>query len=203
MTHARIACTRAAKFNRILLATGNSDWLLIIAGERGRFCPRRKMALCRVAACRGIGETGSACLGLPATIKVSCRQTGPGDEKRRLMSRYKVCVCLENMNKSGYFTEKFLEAMVAGCIPVYRASADNRDTVLQGAVWFDPGDSRWPAEQAVQAALDEDLVICQSRNLAWLSMSRDLAATHASAVFGRLSAILADEQSSASVGAAQ
>lgn len=106
------------------------------------------------------------------------------------------------MNEPGYFTEKLVEAVVAGCVPVYRASADIRETVLQGAVWFDPGDSRWPAEQAVQAALDADVVSCQSRNLAWLSMSRDLAATHTSGVFGRLSAILADEPSSASGGAA-
>ncbi len=48
----------------------------------------------------------------------------PGAEKRRLMSEYKVCVCLENMNEPGYFTEKFVEAVQAGCIPVYRASTD-------------------------------------------------------------------------------
>lgn len=118
----------------------------------------------------------------------------PGEEKRRLMSRYKVCLCLENMNEPGYFTEKFVEAVVAGCIPVYRASADIRDTVLQGAVWFDPGDSRWPGKQALQAALDADMMTCNSQNLAWLTTSRDLAATHSSSVYRRLSEILALDQ---------
>jgi hypothetical protein len=43
----------------------------------------------------------------------------PGSTKRQLMSSYKVCVCLENMNEPGYFTEKFVEAVRAGCVPVY------------------------------------------------------------------------------------
>jgi hypothetical protein len=127
----------------------------------------------------------------------------PGEEKRRLMSRYKVCVCLENMNEPGYFTEKFLEAVVAGCIPVYRASADIRDTVLQGASWVDPGASGWPDEQALQAAVNADLTACQAQNQAWLATSRHLAATHASAIFDRISTILAGDHRSASGGAGQ
>jgi hypothetical protein len=114
----------------------------------------------------------------------------PGDEKRQLMSRYKVCVCLENMNEPGYFTEKFVEAVLAGCIPVYRASADVRDSVLQGACWFDPGDSRWPDEQAVQAALDADPQQCLRQNQDWLQNSTSLRQTSGTAVFERIAQAL-------------
>ncbi len=78
----------------------------------------------------------------------------PGGTKRQLMSQYKVCVCLENMNEPGYFTEKFVEAVRAGCIPVYKASADVRDTFLKGAVCFDPSDTKCLGRNAIGAALD-------------------------------------------------
>lgn len=119
----------------------------------------------------------------------------PGDwhaaEKRQLMSRYKVCVCLENMNEPGYFTEKFVEAVIAGCIPVYRASADIRDTVLQGALWFDPSDPRWPEEKSIEAALEASLTEIHLRNADWLTSSSALAATHANAIFEKISRSLA------------
>jgi hypothetical protein len=106
------------------------------------------------------------------------------------MSQYKVCVCLENMNEPGYFTEKFVEAVVAGCIPVYRASADVRDTVLQGAVWFDPADSRWPGTQAIEAALQADAAAVVQANTHWLHHNSALQQTHSQAVFERIAAIL-------------
>jgi hypothetical protein len=113
-------------------------------------------------------------------------------QKRQLMSTYKVCVCLENMNEPGYFTEKFVEAVLAGCIPVYRASADIRDSVLQGACWFDPGDARWPDEQAVQAALDADPQQCLRQNHDWLQSSVALRQTNGTAVFERIAQALRD-----------
>jgi hypothetical protein len=114
----------------------------------------------------------------------------PGEQKRQLLSQYRVCVCLENMNEPGYFTEKFVEAVAAGCIPVYRASADVRDTVLQGAVWFDPADSRWPGARAIEAALQADSHAIQETNNRWLCESPQLAATHSAAVFDRIARIL-------------
>ncbi|MFZ9090974.1 MAG: hypothetical protein ACO3FE_12890 [Planctomycetaceae bacterium] len=118
-----------------------------------------------------------------------------GQQKRELLSQYKVCVCLENMNEPGYFTEKFVEAVVAGCIPVYRASAEMRDTVLQGAVWFDPADSRWPGTQAIEAALQADANEIQESNKRWLRESKPLAATHTAAVFERIADILSSGHS--------
>lgn len=113
----------------------------------------------------------------------------PGAEKRSLMSRYKVCICLENMNETGYFTEKFVEAVCAGCIPVYRASADIREGVLQGACWFDPTDSRWPGKLAVEAALEADAESIRRINSQWLQRSRLLQATSAEEVFRRIGQI--------------
>ena len=118
----------------------------------------------------------------------------PGDwsgvEKRRLMAEYKVCVCLENMNEPGYFTEKFVEAVVAGCIPVYRATPELRETVLAGAFWFDPGDKRWPGERAIEAALGADLKAIQAINSAWLMSSESLSATRMESVFQKIAATL-------------
>jgi hypothetical protein len=73
---------------------------------------------------------------------------------------------------------------------VYRASADIRETVLQGAVWFDPGDNRWPAEQAVQAALESDVLQHQARNSDWLKNSAWLQYTHANNVFSRIADVV-------------
>ena len=114
----------------------------------------------------------------------------PGMQKRELMSRYKVCVCLENMNEPGYFSEKFVESVRAGCIPVYRASKDVRDTVLKGACWFDPSDTRWPESEAIKAACLADSRDILLTNRRWITTSPDLSATESSAVFSRIASIL-------------
>lgn len=114
----------------------------------------------------------------------------PGEEKRRLMSTYKVCVCLENMNEPGYFSEKFVEAVVAGCIPVYRASPDIRDTVLQGACWFDPSDHGNVGPGACAVALEANRELVQQKNDTWLRSSRELHNSSHKAVFGLLSEML-------------
>jgi hypothetical protein len=118
----------------------------------------------------------------------------PGAEKRSLMSRYKVCICLENMNEPGYFTEKFVEAVCAGCVPVYRASADVRDGILQGACWFDPSDTRWPGKLAVEAALAANAESVRRVNRLWLQQNRLLQATSDLGVFSRIGQTLLDAQ---------
>lgn len=42
-----------------------------------------------------------------------------GDEKVKYMRQYRFNICPENSNAYGYCTEKVLEAIAAGCIPVY------------------------------------------------------------------------------------
>ena len=117
----------------------------------------------------------------------------PGEEKRRLMSQYKVCVCLENMMEPGYFTEKFVEAVAAGCIPVYRASPEMRSTILEGAIWFDPNDPRWPLEKAISAALDADFDHCLQVNKQWMSTNPFLLQTNQQQVFQRIAEILTQD----------
>jgi hypothetical protein len=110
----------------------------------------------------------------------------PAEAKRELMMQYKVCVCLENMNEPGYFTEKMVEAVVAGCIPVYRASADVRDTFLKGAYWFDPTDPRWPGVHAIDAALEAKPEPILEQNRQWILESAFLHSSHSDAVFAKI-----------------
>ena len=45
--------------------------------------------------------------------------------KAEVLARYRFCLCFENAaDVSGYITEKMFDAMMAGCVPVYRG-ADN------------------------------------------------------------------------------
>ena len=66
----------------------------------------------------------------PATLAASRpanfrgKPTGLSDydiEFIRFLSTCKVAVCLENCTEENYFTEKFVNAVRAGCIPVYHA----------------------------------------------------------------------------------
>jgi hypothetical protein len=114
----------------------------------------------------------------------------PGNAKRLLMSQYKVCVCLENMNEPGYFTEKFVEAVRAGCVPVYKASPDVRDTFLKGAIWFDPSDPNYRGRNAIEAALDASWQEIVEANSRWLSENRLLKQTHSNSVMSKIATIL-------------
>lgn len=106
----------------------------------------------------------------------------PGEEKRNLMSQYKVCICLENMNEPGYFTEKFVEAVVAGCIPVYKATKQTAETFLKGARWIDPSNYLSPKE-AIQQALHDEFFAYQAQNRNWLNTSGALNSSHSDEVF--------------------
>jgi hypothetical protein len=126
----------------------------------------------------------------PANYKGEIPGDWPAGEKRELMAKYKVAVCLENMNEAYYFTEKFVESIVGGCIPVYRASQDVGNSMLRDALWFDPSDVRFLGRKAIETALDADLEHVQHVNSRWLSTSPELAATEASRVFERIGRFL-------------
>lgn len=131
--------------------------------------------------------------GAPQNYKGEIPGDWPGDEKRRLMSEYKVAICLENMLEPGYFTEKFVEAVVAGCIPVYRARPDVASNILIGAAWIDPDNAKHLGSKAVEEALKQDLTAIQLQNENWLRSSQQLARTHANEVFGRIGHILKND----------
>jgi hypothetical protein len=128
------------------------------------------------------------------TAPANYRGELPGDwddeKKRQLMSEYKVCVCLENMNELGYFTEKFVEAVQAGCIPVYRATSDLLTTVLRGAIWLDTADSVCGKAKAIEHALKRDIEFVMDCNQKWIEENTELQKTSGTAVFERIAGIL-------------
>ncbi len=125
----------------------------------------------------------------PSNYKGEIPGDWPAEEKRNLQASYKVAVCLENMNEPYYFTEKFVEAVIAGCIPVYRAHETVRDTVLRGAVWAEA--SSLASKHPTTVALEMDLVRVQKANLQWLE-SKALGDTHAKIVYSKIASILCE-----------
>jgi hypothetical protein len=118
----------------------------------------------------------------------------PGDwhegQKRQLQAKYKASVCFENMCEPHYFTEKLVEAAIAGCIPVYRADPTLRDTVLDSAFWIDPQDFGGSVVETLGHALKSDRSLVQEQNSEWLRSNRYLRETHLSAVFSSIASIL-------------
>jgi len=98
-------------------------------------------------------------------------RTSPGfddDENLRFLSSYKVAVCMENCTEPYYFTEKFVNAVRAGCVPVYHAHATVKNGVLSGAKWVDPADFGFSPRRTIDFALNQDQMAFRSVNDAWL-----------------------------------
>ena len=87
--------------------------------------------------------------------------------KIKLMTGYKAAVCLET-HEPYYFTEKFVAAVQAGCIPVYQAHESVRQTFLAGAKWIDPADYGFDPAATVKAALSERIEDYWEANAEWL-----------------------------------
>lgn len=106
-----------------------------------------------------------------------------------LMSRYKVAICLENTSEAYYFTEKFVDAVQAGCIPVYHAHETVRDGILKEAIWVDPVSFNYNVDKTMDYALSQDIIQFWSINSKWLN-GESLRRTSLSAVFERIGRIL-------------
>jgi hypothetical protein len=111
------------------------------------------------------------------------------EEHARFLSSYKVSVCLENCAEPGYFTEKFVNAARAGCIPVYHAHASVKRDFLQGAKWVDPADFGFSPMKTISYALEQDQNEYRQANDAWLR-SGILNETDDLKVFPKLHAII-------------
>lgn len=85
------------------------------------------------------------------------------------LSHYKVCVCMENISEPLYFTEKFVNAVRAGCIPVYQAHPTVREHFLSGACWIDPADHDFNPRRTLEYALKQNLEEFRRINDNWLS----------------------------------
>jgi Glycosyltransferase family 10 (fucosyltransferase) C-term len=93
---------------------------------------------------------------------------GVDDEAIRFLSAYKVAVCLENCTEAYYFTEKFVNAVRAGCVPVYHAHPTVKTSFLSGARWIDPADFAFSPGRTIDFALNQDQMEFRSINDAWL-----------------------------------
>jgi hypothetical protein len=111
------------------------------------------------------------------------------EEKLNRMAEYKVAVCLENTCEPNYFTEKFVDAVRAGCIPVYHPHPTVREGVLRGARWVGPEDYGWNVESTLRAALDGEIDAYRSGNEEWLRGDA-VRATSAREVYRRIGKVL-------------
>jgi hypothetical protein len=111
------------------------------------------------------------------------------EENIRFLSSYKVAVCLENCTEPYYFTEKFVNAVRAGCIPVYHAHPTVKNRFLAGARWVDPAEFGFSPRRTIEFALGQDQTKFRSVNDAWLE-SGILSETDDSTVFPKLHEIV-------------
>lgn len=95
----------------------------------------------------------------------------------KFISTYKVCICIENSCEPYYFTEKFVNAVRSGCIPIYHAHPTVRNYFLKNALWVDPSDFNFNVEKTINYALEQDINKYQTTNDAWLDSSETLAMT--------------------------
>jgi len=101
------------------------------------------------------------------------------------LSNYKVCICLENTCEPYYFTEKFVNAVRAGCIPIYNAHETVADRFLKNAKWIDPKWFGYSAKRTIKYALSQDINDYRRINDKWLE-SGILADTDDSKLMERL-----------------
>jgi len=125
----------------------------------------------------------------PANYKGPIEGKSPSEDKRKLLGNYLVNVCLENLCTPYYFTEKFVDAVRAGCVPVYRAHPTNVE-ILAGCLWIDPANHDHDPARTIQAALKADGNAVRSTNEIWMRESTALAASSHFAVYKRIGQIL-------------
>ena len=105
------------------------------------------------------------------------------------LSAFKVAVCLENCVEPHYFTEKFVNAVRAGCIPIYHAHSTVKERFLRHAKWIDPADFAFSPRRTIEYALQQDQAVFRQINDAWLE-SGILAETDNQRLFSYLHPII-------------
>jgi hypothetical protein len=101
------------------------------------------------------------------------------------LSRYRINLCLENTMTPYYFTEKFVNAARAGCVPIYHAHPTVRESFLKGARWIDPAHFKFNVSETISAALDCNARAFRESNWQWLH-SEQVAATEGFRVWTRI-----------------
>jgi hypothetical protein len=132
--------------------------------------------------------------GLPSNF---CGTKAPGLDLHdpiflEFLSGYKVYVCLENSYEPDWFTEKFVNAVRAGCIPVYHPHPTVEKKRLKGAYWVDPKDFSFNPRRTIEHALAQDIHRIRGINDAWLD-SGILADTAEDKVMRRVYELMAEK----------
>jgi hypothetical protein len=91
-----------------------------------------------------------------------------GESQVNFLSRFKAAICLENTIEPFYFSEKFINAARAGCVPIYHAHPTVRSGILEGALYVDPEHYNFDPDASIDAALAMDLSHVQTINRLWL-----------------------------------
>lgn len=155
-------------------------------GRRGKwrwFRPRR-MSLPRTPASYA-GEVAEAITARGIQEGQVTAADGDDGGKVTLLARYHAALCLENSCEPWYFTEKFVDAVRAGCVPIYRAHPTVRDGVLRGAVWVDPADFAFDPHATIAYALSLERGQVARRNGSWLQTGTVRETSH-EAVWSRI-----------------
>ena len=103
------------------------------------------------------------------------------------LSTYRASLCLENSVTFNYFSEKFVNAVRAGCIPIYQAHPSVRSSYLEGAAFVDPADYNLDPGATVRAALAMDRDAVAAQNFRWLE-SQALQSTGHQAIWTKIAA---------------
>lgn len=129
----------------------------------------------------------------PANFRGSVPGTWGSGQKIALLSLYHATVCMENTSEPYYFTEKFVDAVMAGCVPVYHAHETVRDTLLVGAKWVDPAQFDFDPARTIDYALSQDREAWSAINRRWLE-SENARSTTWRAIMERACQILRAQQ---------
>jgi alpha(1,3/1,4) fucosyltransferase len=83
---------------------------------------------------------------------------GPTPSKLETLSRYRFCLCFENMKMSGYITEKIFDCFYAGTIPLYLGAPDVEAYIPSNAYIDCRAFSSWKEMWAYAVALGESQI---------------------------------------------
>lgn len=106
-------------------------------------------------------------------------------DKIDLLAEYHVAICMENTCEPWYFSEKLVDGVRAGCVPIYHAHPTVRDGVLRGARWVDPADHGLDVDRTIAHALSMDREEIARTNFAWLE-SEGVRATSQERVWSKI-----------------
>ena len=121
---------------------------------------------------------------------INYRGECPVGAKRAFLSKYHACICFENSCEPEYFTEKFPDAVRAGCVPIYHPHPVVKEKFLNGAVWVDPMDYNLDALATVNAALAMNREKVAAQNLKWLNENNNLQLTKVENIYVKMVDIL-------------